>query len=342
MASALERVRALVAAARRLADPTDVLGREARLSLPAVTRLSAQGVELALEHCLEIAPEPAELEALCASVTPAPAAHVLLSANVFVAAHRAIALALAASERVFVRPSRREPQMAELLARAAPGLFELASELSPGAGDHVFAYGRDETLRSLRAALDPGVVLHAHGAGFALAIVEPGVDVELIAERLALDIALFDQRGCLSPRALVVAGGEARPYAQALAEALGTLERRVPRGELFDEELAAIASYRDTMIYGAELLPAGAGFVGLEEGAERLAIAPVGRNCHVVSSVDPLALVGAQARHLTCIGFAGSSQLGERIAAALPRARRAAIGKLQSPPFDGPVDRRGF
>jgi hypothetical protein len=266
---------------------------------------------------------------------------VLLSANVFVAAHRAIALALAASEHVFVRASRREPQMAELLARGAPGLFTLVSELGPRPGDHVFAYGRNETLAALRSSLPPGVVLHGHGDGFAVAVAGPEAEPTAVAEGLALDIALFDQRGCLSPRALLVAGHEARPYARALQSALEALERRVPLGRLSSDEQARVTNFRDSMTFSAEVLPAGSGFVSLEEAAERLIIAPVGRNCHVASCADPLALLEDQREALTSVGLAGADALRDRLATMLPGVRLTAIGELQTPPFDGPVDRRG-
>jgi hypothetical protein len=168
-AEARARIERLLEAARQIADPEHSLGRKARSVLPDSTRLSCAGVELALARCLEVAPSEAELVRLCGSVSPAPRAHVLLSANVFTAAHRAIAVALAASERVFVRPSRRAPEMARLLAEAAPGLFELVEHLDPKPGDAVFAYGSDLTLATLRAQLPRGISLAAPPMALAMA-----------------------------------------------------------------------------------------------------------------------------------------------------------------------------
>src|SRR6185295_1415224 len=127
-------------AARRIADATDPFGRRARTLLPESTGLSLQGVELALTRCLEIQPTEAELAALCASLPEVPRAHVSLPANVFVAAHRAIALAAAAAPEVAVRASRREPHLPALLCEASDGAFELVRELSPRSGDMYFAY----------------------------------------------------------------------------------------------------------------------------------------------------------------------------------------------------------
>ena len=71
----------------------------------------------------------------------------------------------------------------------------------------MFAYGSDETLEVIAEKLAPGVLMHRHGSGFSAVVVDGRHATRAVAERLALDIALFDQRGCLSPRvALVVAG----------------------------------------------------------------------------------------------------------------------------------------
>src|SRR5262249_48273993 len=153
----------------------------------------------------------------------APRAHVLLSAGVFTGALRAIAIALAASERAFVRMSRRDPTLARLLCDHAPGAFAVVDALHPEAHDHVWAYGRDQTLERVSAALPAGVILHRHGSGFGVAVLDAADEAELpgLCAGLARDVALFDQRGCLSPRVLVVQGSHelAQRAARALAEA---------------------------------------------------------------------------------------------------------------------------
>jgi hypothetical protein len=205
--TARARVERLLRAARALADPAHPLGRAARAELPVSTRLSPEGVALALTECLEIEPSEAELDALFRSVKPRKRALVLLPANVFVAAHRAIALALSSSETVLVRPSRREPRFVELLARAEPGLFQVVSELVAEPGDALWAYGGDETLSSVRARLPPNVALHAQGPGYGVAVVARQNIDAAAAHSLARDIVPFDQRGCLSPRVALVLGG---------------------------------------------------------------------------------------------------------------------------------------
>src|SRR5580704_4810894 len=100
-------VRRLLAAACRVYDD------RARLvpALVEATGLSPQGIELGFAS-LEREATDEELEAMVAAAGDAGHVHIVLSANVFVAAMRALALALAAAPRVTVRPSPRDPVLA--------------------------------------------------------------------------------------------------------------------------------------------------------------------------------------------------------------------------------------
>jgi Acyl-CoA reductase (LuxC) len=336
------RVRALVAAAARIADPSDDLGRRARRELVLSTGLSSENVEWALVHALETAPTSAELDALCGSVTAAPAVHVVLPANVFVAAHRALALALAASERVSVRPSRREPGFARLLGEAAPGLFELVSEIAPERGDHVWAYGGDRSLTAVRAGLPGGVVLHAQGPGFGLALLDADAVTAEAATALAEDVTAFDQRGCLSPRAAVVLGSpaDANECAALVATALGERAREIPLGRLDASELADITRFRAAAVYAGTLLPAGPGGVLVTARVE-FELAPTGRHLTVAAAPSLAAMVGAlDPTRITAVGVAGPTDLTRAVEVALPSARVSPLGRMQRPAFDGPADRR--
>jgi len=335
----------LLGAARRIADPADALGRRARAALGAAGLLSPEGVELAIERCLEANPTRGELRALCDAVPSARRAHVLLSANVLTGAHRAVAVALAASAHVSVRPSRREPVLAELLWEATGELFHLTDELAPAAGDHVWAYGREETLHELRENLPPGTFLHAHGPGIGVAVLQPrddGRDIPSAARALAEDVVPFDQRGCLSPRLALVAGNRAaaEAFARELGAALAAAEKRVPRGLLEREEAADVTRYRDALTYALRVSPAGQGWVSLDVEGKLLLVPPVGRNVHVlrVDALEPALTELAPA--ITAIGLAGPSAVQECVARIVPRARLSALGRMQSPPLDGPVDRR--
>lgn len=340
------RVWRLVEAARRIRDPRDALGEEARRVLPVATGLSAEGVALALEECLETQPTRSDVTALCASVTPVARAHVLSSANVFVGALRAIALGLAASERVSVRPSRRAPGMTDLLARAAPGLFRVVSRLEPAPGDHVWAYGSDETLATLRRELPAGSVLHAHGTGLGVVVLGPRAraegEISALGHAVAADVVPFDQRGCLSPRVVLVLGTEAdtRRFGEVLAGALASFEERVPRGRLHPDESADAVRYRDTTCVAAELVAAGSGFVGIDVHRGALVVPPPGRHVHVVRVQDLAASARALNGLVTSAAVDGDASLVSAITQAFPGARITSPGRMQRPPFDGPVDLR--
>jgi hypothetical protein len=343
----LARLEALQNAARQIADPNHELGQEARTLLVASTGLSPQGVDYALRHCLEHRANRSSWSQLVKRQPMMARAHVLLSANVFTAAFRAIGLALVQAPHVFVRPSRREPEMAQLLYRASQGAFELVDSLSPEPGDPLWAYGTDETLARLRDTLPGGVRFHAHGSGMGAVVVGPDLPrtaaaFEDAADRIAKDTIAFDQRGCLSPRIVLFEGDteSAAGLAQALARALARWEQRVPRGALNDSEAADFFWYRDTMTYAAEALPAGKGLVVLDPTQDRLIVPPIGRVLHVTCTGNAERLLTEVGRRVTSVGIAGHEHLEGRLRISLGERRYGPVGTMQSPPLDGPVDRR--
>jgi hypothetical protein len=335
------RVERLLAAAATLADASSREGQQLRQSLLETTALSRPGIELGLARCLETRASAQQMGALLNSTPVAPAAHVLLSGNVFVAALRAIAIATASSARVFVRTSRRDPSMARALHALVPDAFTLVPELRPSAGDHVWAYGSDDTLAWVRAALPRGVWFHPHGHGIGVAVIEPSATADLAGavRAVALDTALFDQRGCLSPRVLCVVGtlDQARSVTQALASALITVEHEVPPGPRSPEEMAEARRARDTATYAFETFDAGSGWLSL--GAQ-IVVPPPSRSLHIVGATEPLLMLGSLARSITCIGASVSAALHRELGRCFSGARLVGLGHMQEPELDGPVDRR--
>src|SRR6478609_5839304 len=161
----VERILALRRAAQALADPLAAHSPSARAQLVHETGLSAQGVAYALEHCLQHHVSRATLSGLVKVQPLLSRSHVLLSANVFTAAFRAIVLGLAQSPQTQVRASRRSSAFPRLLWEMSGGAFELVDELAPQPGEALWAYGTAETLASVRAQLPPDVQFHAHGPG---------------------------------------------------------------------------------------------------------------------------------------------------------------------------------
>ncbi|MCC6526433.1 MAG: proline dehydrogenase [Polyangiaceae bacterium] len=342
--------------ARRVADPGDALGREARAALAVATGLSRAGIDLALRSHLEHSPSAAELDALLSGAERAPRCSVVLAANVCTAALRALACAVACAPLVCVRPSRRDGVLAGLLVREAqhlaayapePGTeppLELVTELRAAPGELVHAYGSDATLARLERALPPGVELRAHGSGFGLAAVGADSDLSEAARALAADVVPFDQAGCLSPRVALVAGGAARAedFALRLDTALDAAARVVPRGVLAPATQAALARFEATFAAVGLARASASHVVGFDPAPEVLVLPPAARAVLVVAA-EPArvaGLVGPYAAALTALGAVGDRNLADAVAALAPHARRSALGAMQRPPFDGPVDLR--
>jgi hypothetical protein len=346
----IERVERFLRSARALCDAAHPLYDAARAQLPAVTGLSAQNVAWALDNALELRETDWDLERLCERTPECARAHVLLSANVFVAALRAIAIAVAAAPEVHVRPSRREPLMVELLAQSAPGQFCIEEELRPIPGDHVWAYGSDETLARLKQALPADIVLHGHGNGYGVVVVwDDEVRSDRALERLAYDVVTdlvpFDQRGCLSPRVVLVQQepSAARGLWRLLATAMIERGRQIPAGMLSHEERSDIVRYRDTLCVAGAVLSAGSGLVSLEIEELPWILPPTGRVLHVRPTMNAIEDLAPHATMITTIGVASrTSERAIAIEHAFPSARVAEIGRMQCPKLDGPVDLRGL
>lgn len=325
------RVQGLVAAARRVDSPA------LRDRLVRVTGLSPQGVELALRDHLETNPGEEEVDALLRWAGDSAAVHVVLSANVFTAALRALCLAVATAPVVYLRCSSREDVFAPALVGACDeelrsGIVQVQA-VGPAAGEEAHLYGSDETIAAIRASMPQGVVVRAHGTGMGIGVADEGREGD--ARALARDIVPFDQRGCLSPRVVFVRD-HGRSFAQALAGELRLLGESVPRGTLDRDELADNARFRDIAAVAGEAFEAGPGAVALFH--DTLWVAPVGRNMAVVQCSDPAALLSPIACHVAAIGLSGE---GGWVRAACPGARVSAMGRMQKPALDGPVDLRG-
>lgn len=342
--------------AARMADVRKVLecaravfaGRASIASAIAeASGLTAEGVELGFAS-LEQDASDAELRAFVATAGVAERVHVVLSANVFVAPLRALALARAAAERVTVRPSPRDPVLTRALLEAAVVAGDDALTLVDGrdvasidAGE-VHVYGRDATIAAVRARVRPGVVVRGHGSGMGMAIVSRAAPLDATADALARDVVAFDQRGCLSPRLAMVVGSAARAeaFAEALHASLGALGMRVPRGRLFADERADACRWRDTLAFAGRVWDAKEHAVALAPEGALLPVPPAGRHVTVIPASSADAVVAALApvaRYIVAVGTDDLEGLG---AMAPTHARRSVLGAMQRPPLDGPIDRR--
>lgn len=346
MSSPRARIERLLEVARRIADPEDPLGREARARLIGTTRLSAEGVELALSRHLEVHPSEEELASLVASCAAAERCFVVLSANVCTAALRALAIAWAMAPEVRVRASRRDPTLAELLVRevACPALSMVTSVEEAGAGDELHVYGSDAAIDHYRALAAPGVRVVGHGTGLGLAVVGPGADLVEAAGLLVDDVVAFDQRGCLSPRVVLVEGDAQRSlaFAHRAGDALTSRGAAVPRGALDEETRHELAMYRATVEAIGEAIVGADHLVGVDTAPRALVVPPAARAVHVVSAdvASAGALLAPVIPFVTTVGLAGGGEVGDELRRSIAHARHVALGEMQRPPLDGPVDRR--
>ena len=152
--------------------------------------------------------------------------------------------ALAARAPVLFKSSRAEPHFApaflSALGQRLPALGDAYAVATWTGGDPeveaplhasarlVVAYGGEETVGALQAAANGRIV--TFGPKLSLGWVGPGADPERAARGMALDIATFDQRGCLSVQAVFVVPAAASAFATELARALAGLATELPPG----------------------------------------------------------------------------------------------------------------
>jgi hypothetical protein len=335
-------VRGLLEAARAVHD------ERARLA-PAVARatgLTPQGVELGFAF-LERDATDGELRELVARAGEASSVHVILSANVFVAPLRALAIARAASARVTVRPSPRDPTLTRALVEsAADEALTIVDERDVAAVEaaEIHVYGRNETIAEVRTRAHPNVVVRGHGTGLGLAFVTCEKDIAAAAEAIAADVLPFDQRGCLSPRVVLFEGNElgAQELARTLHEQLSVQGERVPRGPLFEPERTQSARWRDTLAFAGRVWSGAHHTVAVGPSHAPPIVPPPGRHVYVAAVrtlEDAIDRMAPLRRFVVAVG----TDDPRRLAALAPwRARIAPLGKMQRPPLDGPVDRRSF
>ena len=216
----------------------------------------------------------------------------------------------------------------------------------------VTAYGSDATVGELRARTPVTTRFVAYHHRVSVGVVGrealSASTLERTASEVALSLALFDQRGCVSPQ-LVFAeqGGERAPaaFAEALAEALHGLEATLPTGALDAAEASALHQARGT----AELM-AGFGEGRIFHGAaepwtvlyepEPQTLPPLAGRFARVRPLDSLDLLPKSLEplggHLQTVGFAGLGDRLEELAWRLGRLGAVRVAPFHAVPFPPP------
>ena len=246
-------------------DPESGERRALDGALARLCRLSAAGLAAGLEAVLggvaaaparKLFDQAAARSGARADAPPSPAL-VILAANLPALAVQPLLPALALGRPAIVKSPTAEPlfapAFAAALARREPALGDALAALTWRGGDRaleapllaaagrVLAYGEQESLDDLERRA-PGK-LAGFGPKTSLAVIGATADAREAAAGLARDVALFDQRGCLSVAA-VYAAGDADGLAEALAAELRALAARWPPGPIDSEAAAAVQQLR--------------------------------------------------------------------------------------------------
>jgi hypothetical protein len=368
------RARWLASAFSHLSRTDSELGREALSVLVASSGLSEPMVEWALDSALspltydvlrelEQSPRPPHAQALRAR--PGRLCVVVLAGNVVTGAARAVGLPLLFGWPVLAKASSGDDALARLLeaalAESDPELGDAYRVITYPANredlhaalfdqaDAVAVYGSDGTVHTIRAQLSATVGFIPHGHGLGAAFVARGAlaaqeTAQLAARGLALDVAAYDQRGCLSPHvAWVERGGSITPshFAELVHAELSLLCTTLPRGKLPIDAASAQLSWRGIGAMRGTLLE-GDGFAVSFEEAAPLRVSPGYRNLQLIALdsadqlPDKLAPLGV---HLKCLGFAGSPASSRDELTGLARTlparvapRVCPVGQMQHPP----------
>jgi hypothetical protein len=363
-----QRADAIERACRLLLDPQSRHGAQLRDELLRTSGLSVPVIEHGLRTTLSLFTR----DGLCTLIAHAPRsaatartpqlATVILAGNVFSAAARPLLLPLACGASVLAKAASDDDALPRALhgalatsdprlgaactvARYAHEDAALTRELLAGA-ELISVYGSDDTVEAVRATADPAARVLAHGHGLGAVFVAGDAlasetSARAAAERIALDVAAYDQRGCLSPHfALVELGAavEARAFARFLADALHAIERTLPRGALPPAAAAAQLQWRGVAAALGELHAHERCAVSYEAGHPPRP-SPGHRNLSVHDCTDADAAHAQLARlgdHLKALAIAAPNA-SAKLASVAPYV--CGFGAMQTPPLDAALDR---
>jgi hypothetical protein len=335
--------------------------------LPAATGFSAAMVRHALPTMLEPLASPALAERLAAEVGarrgPELILHILPGNLPGLAAIPA-ALSLAIGSTALLKAGRGDRIFPELFAASIaqrapelgacvaacywPGGERACEDVALEAADLVVAAGDDATIEDLAARSRGRFIGHGHRISFAV-VTREVVAAPRAAAALASDVAIWDQRGCLSPQLCVVEGDRdtARDFGALVAAALRPLAHELPPARLSSAERLAVRRLRDD----AEWQRLGGGsatLFALADEAEGTVVvepapvflpSPLCRSLRVVpvADVDALSTLLAPARAvLECAGLCAGPERRPVFAARLTACgvhRVCALGEMQRPPL---------
>ena len=245
--------------------------------------------------------------------------------------------------------SRVDPELAACIAVSYwPGGDAVLEAVAFGQAAAVVAYGDDASIADIRARVPAGVrfLRYPNRVGAALVARDSlnRVGVADLARRSALDVAMFNQQGCVSPHVMYIEeGGEVDPleFARALGVELARLTTEMPRGAMTPGESARIHDVRaQAEMRGATVLASEAGTdwtVVVERRGDFVA-SPLNRVVQVCPVDDlsaALTALGAVGSRLQTVAVAAEPEKVRRLAeslGAIGATRIVPIGRAAWPP----------
>jgi len=293
----------------------------------------------------------------------------------------AIARSLLARSIAIIRDSERQPVLTaafrETIRRYEPALAAMVLPVAWSHGDtdrslesavvkaaeRIELYGSDRTVGGLASRYRSGAPLacELHGARVSAGLVPMTADLAEAAKGFAVDVTMYEGRGCLTPHVILVEGAPARAnaLADALATELANCERRWPRARGSAEEELERRRFVDAAELRALATPEGntgaarclagpASTWCVEQAAEATIMLGPGLRCVRVACVpgrgEAIAALRAATPALAGVGVAGATTDSGRdgiddvaLAADLQRAGATLVcpaGRMQAPPVD--------
>ena len=243
-------------------------------------------------------------------------------------------------------PSMGLPEVAQFQAALPPELaarIEVSRDL-PDAwlreADTFIVFGGDETIAHFRARATPRQTFIAHGHALSFGVVFADADFASVAGA-ARDVSVFDQQGCLSPHVIYVRG-DARSYADRLADEMQRFDAREPRGAISLSESNMIRALRDDLAFRAANDESIA--LHASQGSTAWTVAyiekpgfphsPLNR-CVFVKPLPAnfVAELSEVRDHLSCAGIWPPTLENARSLAGVGVSRICPLGEMQTPPW---------
>ncbi len=361
--------------------------RMALAELPGVTGFPRQAIETALDNLFgELAeekltrtvqselggPELLDLEARSAQPRGPRLTFHVLAGNLPGVGIFGLVAALLLKSPSLVKASSREPILADLFVRSlasvdSPAAATIAASVgvvnwkggdidreAPALAhaESVVAYGEAETIALLRQRAAGQFIPYGPRISIGLVFDQARERLRRSAREAALQVALFDQRGCLSPQFfLVESRSDPREFARLLASELRELSRALPRSPLSLDEAGGLRRFVERCRWKRASNPARE--IYLDEQSLQWVVAtgdinempppmPGNRAVTVIPAPDLAAMVEAVRSlggRVEAVGVAGPLARLRPLGLSLSLtgvSRACPLAKLQRPPFSWP------